>query len=35
MNEQEHVEQQIDPLDFQAHWQEWERNNVRFVVVKM
>jgi hypothetical protein len=34
MYEQDHAEQYIDPLDFEAHWQEWERNNVRFVVVK-
>jgi hypothetical protein len=34
MYEQDHAEQHIDPQDFEAHWQEWERNNVRFVVVK-
>jgi hypothetical protein len=35
MHEQEHAEQHIDPLDFEAHRQEWERNNAGFVVVKM
>lgn len=34
MYEQKHVEQHIDPLDFEAHWQEWERNIAGFIVVK-
>ncbi len=34
MYERECVEHQIDPLEFEAHNQEWEKNNVRLVFVQ-
>jgi hypothetical protein len=32
--EREHVEHQIDPMEFEAHKQEWEKNNAKLVFIQ-